>query len=190
MVIGLAVDEFRRIKSMRIVWIAILCAYVFVEHCDAALGGNEHKPSAQMNLSTLNQELRSGQIERIELLANPVLMAVVSAQSESALSREALYRCEITSKQPEFRELVRAVRSMGIIDQAEMPDIRWGILFYGKNNERRSSIYISQDIASAAYLDAKIGGEAASVDKSLIHWLERRVPFDGCVRLHPFWERP
>jgi hypothetical protein len=150
-----------------------------------SFGNAQPQRPAQDALSHIDRELAEGKFSRIEILAisSPISVALVLKPSDLPIQAE--YRCELQPAQQEYRNLAKVVKQLHATDVEAGIDARWGLIFFPLEGDRKSSIYLSQNVSTPDSL-AEIDGHYATLDKSLIDWLSRNVPFQGCTQLNHY----
>jgi hypothetical protein len=165
--------------DMRRMLVQLAC--VSVLGCASAAATME-QTSAKDALATLNRELANGKVRYIRIEGIPFAASFDPEITETLLDSYATYRCDVDVGQMEYDNIVRLVGDTHVTGEHVSPYIRWGIIFYDSNHAPLSAIYTGEYFAQRSFLDAKIDGYAATIDKPLIEWIVSNVPFNGCVK--------
>lgn len=132
---------------------------------------------AQSQVDVLAAKLESGEIARIEIFEIPARILTRTRITPEALERQFHYMLTIRdirggAYQP---KLIEATKSLAVQSRSEMPDIRWGIVFYGPNETRAGAVYFDKSGDSGAVDSAPV-----SFKGDLFKWLDRN--FSSCFR--------
>jgi hypothetical protein len=174
---------FRRgIDVMKKPIILLMCLAGSLATSCVALGETSEQFRAQAALSKLEQRLLTGEIQRVRIVGIPFSASFDPEVTEESLDRYPYYRCETQVGQTEYGSIARLVSDTRVTGEHMAPDVRWGVVFYDGNGNRVSSIYTAEDFSERSFVDAKIDGYVATINKPLIDWLVAHVPFAGCVK--------
>jgi hypothetical protein len=110
--------------------------------------GHEVKANspAQLQMDILTAKLDKGEMGRVEILQLPddietdtrISPAVLESSFDYKLTISGLHRGRYQQK------LTEVVKTIVVRPETEMPDLRWGVVFYGADNTRLASLYFDK----------------------------------------------
>lgn len=132
---------------------------------------------AKSHVNLISAKLSNAEIVRIEVINMPSQILTRTRITPEMLEKQFYYKLTIRDIRSNVRKkkLLEAVRSIVVLPQAEMPDIRWGIIFYDVNDSRVGAIYFDKKGGHGA-----VEGVPVSFKGDLFKWLDEN--FSSCFR--------
>lgn len=143
-----------------------------------AKGGQpEEKSQAQLQVDTLIAKLANFDIGMVEILQIPPEVETPWAVSPDMLEKQFQYKLIIRNIRVGAGrdKLLEAMKSVSVVPQSRMPDIRWGLIFYDASEKRVGAVYLNQFGDSGV-----VGDIPVSFKGKLFKWLDGN--FSCCFR--------
>jgi hypothetical protein len=141
--------------------------------------GNQIKSNsqAQSQVDALIAKLANGKIVRVEVLQIPPDVLTRVGITPEALERSFFYKFTIRDMRGgRYSEgMLKAMESVMVQEQTDMPDLRWGVIFYDIDDNRVGAIYFNKWGSGGA-----VGDVPVSFKGDLFKWLKRN--FSKCFR--------
>lgn len=139
--------------------------------------GNQMDVRIQPQLNSLVASLENREIGKLEILQIPPGISTRVAIIPETLEKQFHYKITIRDMRGgRYREsLLEALKSISAQPEPEMPDLRWGLLFYDLNGARVGAIYFDKWGKRGA-----VGDIPVSFKGKLFKWLDRN--FSCCLR--------
>jgi hypothetical protein len=133
---------------------------------------------AQAYVNVISKKLSNNEIVRIEIINIPSRILTRTRITPEMLEKRFYYKLTISDIRGNTREkeLVEALKSATVRPLSEMPDIRWGIIFYDANDRRAGAIYFD----TAWRGRGAVAGIPISFKGDLFKWLDDH--FSSCFR--------
>jgi hypothetical protein len=165
----------RMLKTMLLLFAALFVSST--AHC-----GDVQQLRAKRSLSDLSRGLADGKIDQIQIEAIPFAANFDPEVTGESLDNAPYYRCKIEKDRAEFKMVTRLLADTRVTGSHVKPFVRWGLIFFDHSGRRLSAIYTGEDFAERSFVDANIDGNAVAINKLLIDWLVKHVPFAGCTK--------
>jgi hypothetical protein len=136
-----------------------------------ARGGDVQQPSsAQSILETLATELHDQKVSRVEILEIPPRVLTRTSITPELLETTFHYKLVIrevrgSAYQSKLHDALAATEVVEVGERT-MPDLRWGIVFYGENEDRLAAAYFDKSGRRGA-----INNTPVSARGGLFDWL-------------------
>lgn len=160
----------------RMIYVLLIGLQVFFASSaqGSEMGGNEKKQSLMDAIASM---LVNRDIGRVEILQIPPNVLTRARITPEMLERQFDYKLIIRDMRGgEYREeLAEAVKSTSIEPQSEVPDLRWGMIFYDPNGNRVGAIYFDKWGKNGV-----VGDIPVSFKGDLFKWLNKS--FGKCFR--------
>jgi len=142
--------------------------------------GNEimkDKNQVQSQIDSIATKLFKREIGKIEILQIPPEISTRTRITPEILEKQFDYKLTIRdARGGVYREkLAELLKSLVVRPQSEMPDIRWGIIFYNVDDSRVGAIYFDKWGSRGAVADIPV-----SFKGDLFKWLDGN--FSSCFR--------
>jgi len=131
--------------------------------------------SAEAGFDAISAALSRGEVGRVELLRVPP-----NLETRAAITPEALERIYYTklvirniAEMPLRRQMIEALKSTSIHPRDYIADVRWGLIFYSREDVRIGAIYFDRSGRNGAVNDA-----GATFHGRLFNWME--TTFSAC----------
>ena len=161
-------------KTQMIAYIVLLSALI-----NGCANGDqtEGNSQAQMQVDALAAMLANRDIGRVEILQIPPDVETAWSITPEMLEKHFYYKLTISDIRASAHrdKLVNAMKSIAVVPQPKMPDIRWGVILYDLNGVRAGAIYFDKWGKSGA-----VGDVPVSFKGKLFKWLDRN--FSCCFR--------
>lgn len=130
---------------------------------------------AQLEVNTIVTKLDKDEIGRVEILNIPAQILTRTRITPQLLERQFSYKFTIRDLRGEAHQkrLMAATKSVVVQANPEMPDIRWGVIFYNVDDVRVGSIYFDKSGRKGA-----VNSTAVSFKGDLFQWLNEN--FSKC----------
>src|SRR5207247_7365468 len=98
---------------------------------------------AQSAVSTLTLRLAKREIGKLEILQIPARILTRTRITPVMLEKQFHYKLTIRDVRGGVHQdkLVEAAKSITVRPETEMPDLRWGVIFYGLDDSRVGALY-------------------------------------------------
>jgi hypothetical protein len=128
--------------------------------------GNEQ---SQLEVNAIALKLSKDEIGRIEIFQIPNGVLTDIRISPEMLEKQFHYKFTIRDvRQTKYKDkLEEAVKSTTVQPGAEIPDIRWGAVFYGLEDDRVGAFYFDKTGARGA-----VGKTPVSFNGGFFKWME------------------
>lgn len=141
--------------------------------------GDQMKGNSQVQsqVDALAAKLINGEIVKIEIINIPSQVLNRTRITPEMLEKQFHYKLTFRDIRGNIHKnkLVEAIKSMAVQPQAEMADIRWGVIFYGVDDIRVGAIYFNKTGSSGA-----VGNVPVSFKGNFFKWLDSN--FSNCFR--------
>jgi hypothetical protein len=149
---------------------------MFIEAC-AGAAQMKNASQSQNRVDDLTSRLAAGGVERVQILEIPARVLTRTRVTPEMLRRQ--YRYELTIRDLRGGEyegkLISLAKSTVVTARAEMPDLRWGIIFYDAGGNPILGLYFDKTGNYGSVDDAPV-----SFEGELFGWL--KSGFSGCFR--------
>jgi hypothetical protein len=156
--------------------VCVLLLFVPITGCTQ---GHEVKAStsAQSQVDRLVTELANSEIGKVEVLQIPPRILTRARITPTMLERQFHYKLTIRDVRGGVHQqkLTEAAKSIVVQPQTEMPDLRWGVIFYGLDDSRVGALYFDRWGTKGA-----IGDTPVSFKGGFFKWLDSN--FSNCFR--------
>lgn len=133
--------------------------------------------SLQEQVITISANLSSGQVGRVEILQIPARVMTRARITPGMLERQ--YHNKLTIRNLDTAayksEMINSFKSISARSRNEIPDIRWGVIFYSRDDTRIGTVYFDKSGEAGA-----VNGEAATFTGNFFGWLN--ATFSGCLQ--------
>jgi hypothetical protein len=107
--------------------------------------GNASIDAARATLADLTERLERDEISRVEIVfVPPRILTRVAITPETI---EGIYHYKFTIRELRnglyHQDLARAVKTVSLESREDLPDMRWGIIFYDTTDQRVAGIYLN-----------------------------------------------
>ena len=135
------------------------------------------KSQAQSQVDALAAKLANGEIGKVEILQIPSRILTRIRITPTMLEKQFHYKLTIRDVRTGAYQdkLVEAARSIAVQPGTEIPDLRWGVVFYSLDDSRVGALYFAKTGSSGAVGDAPV-----SFKGNFFKWLDRN--FSTCFR--------
>ena len=135
------------------------------------------KSQAQAQVDTLTAKLLRHEVGKVEILQIPPDVLTYVAVTPETLEKQFHYKLVIRNiTSGAYRdEFIKAMKSITVQEESEMPDLRWGIIFYDRNDNRLGAIYFDKWGKRGAVWNIPV-----FIKGDLFRWLNKN--FGKCFR--------
>ena len=141
--------------------------------------GREVKVSGptQSQVDALATELANSQIGRVEILQIPTRILTRTRITPGMLEKQFHYKLTIRDVRGGLHQqkLTEAAKSIAVQPETEMPDLRWGVIFYGLDDRRVGALYFDKTGSRGG-----VGDTPVSFKGGFFKWLDGN--FSDCFR--------
>jgi hypothetical protein len=135
----------------------------------------EHLPSMRADVDAISAALDRGEVKRVEILRVPADLETRAAINPKTLERIYYTKLVIRNitEMPFTDKMIEAFRGTSIEPRDYIADLRWGVVFYSREEVRLGAIYFDRSGRYGAVNEA-----GASFKGSFFTWLEST--FSSC----------
>jgi hypothetical protein len=155
------------------------CALLYSMLTSGCAQGREVKTQspAQSQVDALATKLANREIGRVEILQIPARILTRTRITPGMLERQFHYKLTIRDVRGEVHQekLTEAAKSITVQPETEMPDLRWGVIFYGLDDTRVGALYFDKTGSRGG-----VGDTPVSFKGGFFEWLDGN--FSGCFR--------
>ena len=159
--------------------VVIASGFLVVLMWGCARGGQVKAPDlVQRRVEVIANKFSSGEIERIEVVHIPLRILTRTRINPEMIEKSFHYKLTITAPgSGAYKDaLNQALNSMSVKPEAEIKDIRWGVIFYSARNSRIGALYLNDDGSYGSIDDEPVSFK----DKQFFRWLDGT--FSSCLR--------
>lgn len=127
-------------------------------------------------VDALIASLERGEVVRVEILEMPPRILTRTRITPAMLEKQFHYMVTIRDLRDSLlrSKILEAAKSISVEPRADMPDLRWGVVFYDEKNARINALYFDKTGKSGA-----VGNTAVSFKGNFLKWLEGG--FSSCL---------
>jgi hypothetical protein len=143
--------------------------------------GQEHEVKtnspAQSQADALAAKMAKGEIGKVEILQIPARILTRTRITPEMLEKQFHYKLTIRDIRGGVHQqkLADALQSVAVRPEQEMPDLRWGVIFYGLDDSRVAGFYFDKTGGRGG-----VDGTPVSFKGGLFKWLDGN--FSDCFR--------
>jgi hypothetical protein len=132
---------------------------------------------AQSQVDALANKLSNREIGKVEILQIPARILTRTRITPEMLEKQFHYKLTIRDLRGGVHQekLTEAVKSVTVQPETEMPDLRWGVIFYGLDDTRIRVLYFDKTGNRGGVEDTPV-----SFKGGFFKWLDDN--FSGCFR--------
>ena len=148
-----------------------ICALLLLAPMTGCAQGDKVKGNspAQSQVDVLAAKLASGEIARVEIFQIPARILTRTRITPEMLEKQFHYKLTIRDIRGSAyqNKLVEATKSIAAQPGGEMPDMRWGVVFYGVDESRIGALYLDKSGSRGV-----VGDTPASFKGDFLKWLD------------------
>lgn len=133
--------------------------------------------SIQLKIEAIALKLTNNEVGRIDVLQIPARILTRTRITPEMLERQFHYKLTIRDLRGGAYQdsIANAVKSITVQRATEIPDVRWGVVFYGKDDSRIGALYLDKSGFSGV-----VDYDPVSFRGDLFKWLDGN--FSRCFR--------
>ena len=158
---------------------AVVYALLLLMPTTGCAQGREVKTNspAQSQVDALASKLARREIGKVEILQIPARILTRTRITPEMLEKQFHYKLTIRDVRGEVHQekLTEAAKSVAVKPETEMPDLRWGAIFYGLDGSRVGALYFDKTGSRGG-----VGDTPVSFKGGFFKWLDGN--FSECFR--------
>ena len=126
---------------------------------------------SQSKVNNISSKLVSNEIARIEILQYPLNILTRTRITPEMLEKQFYFKIIIRNVKnfQNKEEFIETIKSIKVKDKSEMPDIRWGVIFYDLDDNRICTLYFN---AKGNY--GAVDSSPVSFSGKFFEWIDKK----------------